>query len=1189
MYLKRIYVNGFKSFAEKTEISVEKGITAIVGPNGSGKSNISDAIKWVLGEQSAKSLRGGKMDDVIFAGTQKRMPLGYAEVNLVFDNESGIIPLEYREVSIRRKLYKTGESEYYINKQQCRLKDIKELFMDTGIGRDGYSFIGQGRVEDILSPNSETRREVFEEAAGIVKYKARKEEAGRKLDKTNDNLSRVQDIIHELEERLEPLAEQSRKASRYIELKDNLKKYELNYFVHEYEKYNEQYAALENQRNQAVEQKYILQKKREHLEKIISAEKEKINELQDEISELERLHGEKNKEYEGLLSLTNVQREKRLLYNSNTQNVKDEIDALNKRNDELEEAVITIEAEKQELSDGLKNITEKFNTTNSEIIEYKAKIDEVSRLIEERKNELFELHKEINKLNSSKSTLESFIKNDEERIEQLSKEIEAESAEKKRSEETITAMKQKQEETLVLLSLKREELNKLSNDLKANEDLRDSVESEMRKIKDSLSQAKSKLNILSNMEAYYDGYNKSIKTLMNSKDKNTMLRGAILGTVADIVSTKKEYETAIEIALGSSIQNIIVNSEKDASNIIEYLKSNKVGRVTLLPIEMIQERGLSSVEKAVMSDPCVIDTGDMLVETDPKFKKVVRHLLGRIIIVDDLNNGFKISRRLGSSVKIVTLQGDVINAGGSVTGGHIINNQNLLGRKREIEECRSLNEEYERALSEKNRELEGILKGITQNKAEIEGIKALINEKNSLYSTTESQINMLREQLTKVSGVIHKYENERQYIIDEKNKHAEEIFIYNGKIAEYKEELENKERDIEEISGQNRDNTRQYEEFNRVISAQRDEAAHFRQSIQLKEERCRSIDDEIIRNLKAAEIKEENLKSIEEEIKKSSEIIEEYSEKTKALGESLTSLSGELALQKNNLVSFQNQIYEYQGKINETNKAITEILDDENGMNVKIERAKARVEDISGKLWEEYEMNYAMALGYKDTSVSYSKMYSEVNGYKRAVKELGNVNLDAIEEFKDVKERHDFLTLQRNDLINARYQLNDVIRELEEKMKDKFLEEFACIRLKFNEVFRKLFNGGSGDVYLEDENDALNSNIEIAVQPPGKKLSKISLLSGGEKSLTAIALLFAILKTKPTPFCILDEIEAALDDANIFRFSQYLKEFSDETQFMIITHRKGTMEYADTLYGATMEEKGVTKLVSMKLSAVSAE
>lgn len=740
-----------------------------------------------------------------------------------------------------------------------------------------------------------------------------------------------------------------------------------------------------------------------------------------------------------------------------------------------------------------------------------------------------------------------------------------------------------------MLSLKKEELNKLLNNLRVKEDLKASVESHIGKIRDDLSHSKSKLNILSNMEAYYDGYNKSIKVLMNSKEKNTMLRDSILGTVADIISTKKEYETAIEIALGSSIQNIIVNSEKDASNIIEYLKGNKVGRVTLLPIEMIQERGLSGSEKAVMSDPCVIDTGDMLVETDPRFKKVVRHLLGRIIIVDDLNNGFKISRRLGSSVKIVTLQGDVINAGGSVTGGHIVNNQNLLGRKREIEECRSLNEEYEKALLKKNSELDGIIKSIIQNKNEIEGIKAYINEKNNSYSTTESQINMLREQLNKVYGVILKYENERQYIIDEKNKRAQEIFTYNEKITEYKAEIENKEKDIEEISGQNRDNTKLYEEFNKIISAQRDEAANFRQSIKLKEEKIKNIDDEIKRNQSASELKKENLKNIEEEIKKSSEIIEEYSEKIKVLSEELAGLSGELSMQKGNLLTLQNQIYEYQVKINETNKAITEILDDENGMNVKIERSKARVEDISEKLWEEYEMNYAMALGYKDTTISYSKIYSEVNGYKRAIKELGNVNLDSIEEFRDVKERHDFLTLQRNDLISAKYQLNDVIRELEEKMKDKFLEEFACIRIKFNEVFKKLFNGGSGDVYLEDENDALNSNIEIAVQPPGKKLSKISLLSGGEKSLTAIALLFAILKTKPTPFCILDEIEAALDDANIFRFSQYLKEFSDETQFMIITHRKGTMEYADTLYGATMEEKGVTKLVSLKLSEVSAE
>lgn len=1189
MFLKKIYVNGFKSFAEKTEIVIEKGITAIVGPNGSGKSNISDAIKWVLGEQSAKSLRGGKMDDIIFAGTEKRLPLGYAEVNLIFDNQTGIIPIEYNEVSIKRKLYKTGESEYYINKQQCRLKDVKELFMDTGIGRDGYSFIGQGRVEDILSPNSETRREVFEEAAGIVKYKTRKEESIRKFEKANDNLDRVEDIVHELEQRIEPLREQSEKANKYIELKNTLKKYELNYFVHEYEKHNEQLHALEEQKKQSVMQKENLQKKRDSLERAIISEKEKIDTFQTSLTELENTQSIKNKEYENYLSLSNVQNEKRLLYKNNIQNVTEEIEALDNRNKELQENIYSINSERNIILENLKINIEKFNILNIEVEEHKSEIDNIVKLIDNEKNELFELHKEINKMNSTKNTLESFVKNSEERIEQLAKEISLEEAEKVDKEEIIRMLKLEQADTRLYLSSKKQEANQVLNKLQEADNQKLKKEASLKNISDELSSTKSKLSILNNMEAYYDGYYKSVKTLMNNKDKNEMLKKSILGTVADIVKTKKEYETAIEISLGSAIQNVIVNSESEASNIIEYLKTGKIGRVTFLPIEMIQERTLNNSEKSVMSDPCVINTADMLIETDSKFEKVIKHLLGRIIIVDDLKNGFKISKRLGNSIKIVSLQGDVINAGGSVTGGHIANNQNLLGRKREIEECKKLNEEYTNTLRIKNDELNKLIDNIKNYNNLIENIKNDINEKNNLYNMSESKTNMLKEQLSRTSNTIQKYFDEKQYIVDERNKYREQIMQIEKQIEDNRNIIEERERSIEETVSQNENNRNKFDEYNSIILNKRDQVSELKQDIKLKEEKISNIDIEINRNINLKQLKEENLKNIETEISKATELIKDYTQKIELLSDELAEINSKHQEDKTNLLNFQNQIYEYQTIINDTNKNITALLDDENNMNVKIEREKSRVEDISTKFWEEYEMNYAMALSYKDESISYTRMYNDLNIYKKAIKELGNINIDAIEEYKEVKERYDFLSVQKKDLVEAKAQLNDVIKELETKMNEKFLDEFANIRIKFNEVFKKLFNGGSGDVYIEDESDALNSNIEIAVQPPGKKLSKISLLSGGEKSLTAIALLFAILKTKPTPFCILDEIEAALDDVNIFRFTQYLREFSKETQFLVITHRKGTMEYADTLYGATMEEKGVTKLVSLKLSDLEYE
>ena len=1183
MYLKKIYVNGFKSFAEKTEIDVEKGITAVVGPNGSGKSNISDAIKWVLGEQSAKTLRGGKMDDIIFAGTEKRLPLGYAEVRLTFDNEDGTIPIEYKEVSISRKLYKTGESEYSINKQQCRLKDIRELFMDTGIGREGYSFIGQGRVEDILSPNSDVRRQVFEEASGIVKYKSRKEESEKKLEKTKNNLERAEDIIYELKERIEPLREQSTRALKFIEIQDNLKKYELNYLVHEYEKRSSQLNALKNQRDRSLEEKLKLQKRRDYYTEIIESQKEKINELQNKVNESEELRESKNKILENYNSLSQVHREKKLLYAQNIENVEGEIGLLEKRNRELKENIDKLTQEKASSVEDLKRETEKLDGLNSDIKDYKKEIDEIVLLIDLQKNELFEFHKDINKNNSGKNTISSLIINNNDRIKHLNQEVNSGKEERKNRSEEVNRLQEEQILTRDILAQKKAELKNIWEELNCAEKDKEDTNKQIAGLSEDFSSSRSKMNILSNMEAYYEGYYKSIKTVMNNKDKEPVLK-AILGTVADIIWTEKKYEKAVEIALGSAIQNIIVNTESEAEEIIEYLKNNKIGRVTFLPINMLAQRSLNSSEREVLKEKCVIDTADNLVHTNPLYEAVIKNLLGRIIIVDNLNNGFIISRKLGNTVKIVTLQGDVINAGGSVTGGHIGANQALLGRKREIDELKTHIDRLSKELKEKNNSLDLLNIKIKGYKDSAEEIKSMINEKNNSYEMNNSKIKMLSEQNEKTSSALDKYIEEIDFIQKEKQKYENDLKALNDETEKLKSRIAEKEKSIETAIVQNDSKKLRYDEYNTVILSQRDKVAQINQNIKLLEEKLNSINTEIERNNEQKKYKEEGLAAIYSDIDAARDTIAEYTEKAETLREEINALNESYAKEKDRLKTYRDEIYDYQNKINESNKEITDILDDEMAMNVKIERESSKIEDISAKLWEDYEINYAMALKYKDDSISQTKLYSEVNSCKKAIKELGNINLDSIEEYKEVKERYDFLTKQQKDLTDAIDQLSEVIKELEIQMKDKFVEEFSNIREKFSQVFKKLFNGGSGDIYLENEEDALNSNIEITVQPPGKKLSKISLLSGGEKALTAIALLFSILKTKPTPFCVLDEIETSLDELNIFRFSQYLKEFSKETQFIVITHRKGTMEYADTLYGATMEEKGVTKLVSLRLS-----
>jgi len=803
--------------------------------------------------------------------------------------------------------------------------------------------------------------------------------------------------------------------------------------------------------------------------------------------------------------------------------------------------------------------------------------------IEQQKNELFELHKDINKNNSNKNTIESLIINNGDRIKHLNQEVNSEEEERQKRIETINNLQEEQRITRELLIKKKAVLKSILEELNNAEKNKERLNLHISKLNEEYNGTKSKINILTNMEAYYEGYYKSIKTLMNNKDKEPVLN-SILGTVADVIKTEKKYEKAVEIALGSAIQNIIVNTDKEAEEIIEYLKKNKIGRVTFLPINMLTERSLNDFEREVLKEECVIDTADNLIQTNSKYEKVIKNLLGRIIIADNLNNGLKISKKLGNTVKIVTLQGDVINAGGSVTGGHISSNQALLGRKREIDELKAHLDKLSEELKEKNDSLKLLNFKIKELNNSVEEIKSFINEKNNYYEMNNSKIKMLSEQNEKTTAAINKYKEEIHFIQSEKQKYENDLRYLNAETEKLKLLVEQKEKSIEETILMNNSNKLKYDEYNNTISMQRDKVSNITQNIKLIEEKLNNIHMEIERNKNSIKYKEESLSSIEQEIEAAREKIIEFTECSDALEEEIKSLNESYIKEKETHKNYQNEIYDYQNKINESNKLITDILDEEMKLNVKIERESSKIEDISAKLWEDYEINYAMALKYKDDSISQTKLYSEVNSCKKAIKELGNINLDSIEEYKEVRERYDFLTKQEKDLKDAIEQLNEVIKELEIQMKEKFVEEFYNIRAKFSEVFKKLFNGGNGDIYLENEEDALNSNIEITVQPPGKKLSKISLLSGGEKALTAIALLFSILKTKPTPFCILDEIESSLDDLNIFRFSQYLKEFSRETQFIVITHRKGTMEYADTLYGATMEEKGVTKLVSMKLS-----
>lgn len=1187
MFLKKMIVHGFKSFADRTEIIIEKGMTAIVGPNGSGKSNISDSIKWVLGEQSARTLRGTKMEDIIFAGTEKRMPLGYAEVELVFDNEDGRLPIEYKEVGIKRRLFRTGESEYYINKQPCRLKDVRELFMDTGIGKDGYSVIGQGKVEEILSPNSDVRRGVFEEAAGIVKFKVRKEESIKKLEKTNDNLDRVNDIIHELETRVEPLREQSEKATEYLELKEKLKTIELNLYVREYEKNKEQLSSFENQKEVMLRHKQDVVDKRDNLEHLLEIEKKNIEILQNEIKSLEVVKSNITKEFDSKNNLINVQREKILLFNDNAETIEQEIKILKDRETELKLNIDKYNEQIQKLNIILEDKNKTYQKLNEEVIAFKIKMESSINSSEEKRNQLFEMHKEVNKLNSDKSSLESIKKNFEERVKQFEEEIEAENKEKNEKIDTLKEIESQKQSFDDVIKHSNEKLQKSINEHTNLVEDKKEMENRLRSSTNDLNNVNTRLNFLNNMESLYEGYYKSVQTLMSLYRKNNLFKGSILGTVADVITTDKKYETAIEIALGSAIQNVIVNNNQDAESIINYLKENKIGRVTFLPISSIRGRGLNSDEERHLSMPGVIGTADMLIETDDTYNSIIKSLLGRTVIVENIRDGFRIAKASNNTLKIVSLEGDVINPGGSVTGGHIsAKNQNLLSRKREIDENQHRLVSLKKKCHDIEQDLKNIEKELTQRNKEINQLKIDIEQYTKDAMLIDNKINLHTEQIKKIDIAINKYIADKQYIIEENKKRDTEIEQIIIKAELTKQNILALEKEINDIANANKEDKAKYDELVENLNNHNNDLLSTRQEIKLIEEKINNAKVEIEKNDEMIQIKNSYLNDTGAEISTANEQISILENECETLKLKLNDLQEKYNINRSTFSEKQELINESQTLLNSINKKMTESLDDEYGLNIKIEKLKSKIEDISTRLWEDYEMNYAMALPYKNDEISYNKINTDVSTVRRTIKNLGDVNINSIEEYKQVKERYDFLTSQKKDLIDAKEQLNNVIKELEIKMKEQFIEEFGKIRVIFNEVFSDLFNGGKADVYLEDENDALNSSIEIAAQPPGKKLSKITLLSGGEKALTAIALLFSILKTKPTSFCILDEIEAALDDINVYRFSRYLKEFSKETQFLCITHRKGTMENADTLYGTTMEEKGVTKLVSMKLSDI---
>ncbi len=1178
MYLKSIEVNGFKSFANRIDFKFEEGITAIVGPNGSGKSNVADAVRWVLGEQSASKLRGSKMEDVIFAGTEQRKPQAAAYVAITLDNSDHSLPIDYNEVTVARRVYRSGESEYLLNGNVTRLKDVTSLFFDTGIGKEGYSIIGQGQIERILSDKPDDRRALFDEAAGIVKYKKNKQITEKQLDAEHVNLNRVNDILSGLEERVEPLREQSEKAKIYLELKDRQKTLDINSFLIEIDKVREKIDENENKleitesHTARLRDEFDYTKvEYERLEKVLEELSEKIDDVKGSINEkkLESEHAE------GEIRVIN---ERISSENVITAEINTQIERLEKRLSELNQQKADFEEKRKVVAEELKAKEKSAGEVDKERAKAEAEEEEIAGRIEGAKSDIIEFINEGGNLKEKIARYDTMLEN----INLRKSELRSKLLQDKSEESEILARKNTFENDKASvddsLDKSKARLAKCENDLRNVSERSSNVKNDIQKYNQSIIGLKSRYESLRNLTERYEGYGQSIKKVMERKENNKK----VIGVVADIISTSKEYETAIETALGASIQNIVTEDEDTAKDMIAYLRSNKLGRATFLPITSVKGRGGANPD--ALKEKGVIGVASQLVKTDKKYQGVIESLLGRSIVVDNIDDAIRLSKKYNQSLRLVTPTGELINPGGAMTGGAFKNSSNLLGRKRELEDIQkeigetsaklmkareedaSLTMKRESLKEERNHLNDQIQRlSIEQNSVNIE----LKNIENRLEAIKISFASIKKED-SELDTQVGQIDDNKKDLFDTGKQHESAIKDRESAIAKMEIEL-----------GKKRDLKHSIED---KLTAMNLELAGIRQNVSHAENDINRVRFE--------------MDEYEEERDRARNRLSSNSDNVKNLEKELTDLD---KLKKDNekaVSEFKeklDKLIEERDSINQKNKDFFEkrekLSSDINGLEksaytlkLAIERLEEERDKASNYMWEEYELTYSSAELLKTEDYDDpAGLKKEMTAVKQKIKSLGDVNVNAIEEYKEVSERYEFLKEQRDDILEAENNLRGIIADLDKAMKETFAEKFQDIQSMFNKVFKELFGGGKASLSLVDEENILETGIIINAQPPGKKLQNMMQLSGGEKSLTAISLLFAIQSLKPSPFCLLDEIEAALDDSNVNRFAKYLDKLTKHTQFVVITHRKGTMESANRLYGITMQEKGVSTLVSVNL------
>ena len=1182
MYLKRLELQGFKSFADKTVLEFKSGITSVIGPNGSGKSNISDAIRWVLGEQSMKSLRGSKSEDIIFAGTQARKSLGFAEVSMVIDNTDGKLPIEYSEVTVTRKLYRSGETGYFINKVPCRLKDVLELFMDTGIGKDGYSIIGQGKIDEILSNKSEDRRKVFEEAAGIVKYRTRKAESEKKLEQTKLNLLRINDILTEIESNIEPLKLQSEKAKKYLDLREELKNIEIGLFIYNINEYKEKLEKIVEDIQIVEEQNQSENNKMEELQNAKDSLKQEIDNITAKIEEMQNIGFESTNKIEKINSEIGVSKERIQNNNANTERLEKEIEEVSLRITELEEEQKQKLDKKENLSINREKFQKELDEKQKELDELTKKlsdkeleIEEKKKIIEGNTDKRYEIISQISTLDANFENFEKREKTAKTEIENLTSEIDGE-------------RNNKQEKSKEFYDIEFKK-NELSNKLKEKSSKKDESMSKIKEFDTMLNNLAyksrmkdSRLKFLIETEKEKEGYTRSVKALLIDCDKNPVLKKGTNGVLANLISVDKKYETAIEMCLGQATQNIVTDTEEDAKKLVEHLRNNKLGRASFLPISSVRGKKLDKINTKNIDG--VIGIASDLVKCDKKYEQIVLNLLGRTLIVDNMDTAIKVARLNSHSFRIVTLEGDIISNTGAITGGSVqTKTVNILGRSREIESLEKEIKEIESKIEKINKEKEEYTSSVTDVIEEVTKLEKELQDIEIVYAAENQKVLNIEEGITKLENRREKIKQEIEDLQKQKEQNRKEKEQKEEEISNLTSEIENLSNIVEEFAIKNKDNQKYIDDLNFDITNLKISVSSFDESGTSIDEMVERIKQDIENNNQSIENKTNNIEEIKQDnINLNNRITE--------LEQEIENIKADVANSSTIVENLKNERLEKSEKLKSSEKEISDkfnTIEDLKGQIVKLDVKKTKLEQdleqVVNDLWVEYELTPNGVEDYQKPQ-NVQKAARDANLLRTQIKELGSINIDSIEEYKKTKERYDFMCEQRLDLENTATKLRGIISDMTKTMKEQFIEKFNMINKNFNEVFTELFGGGKAELKLEDEENVLECGIDIHVQPTGKKLQNMMLLSGGEKAFTAIALLFAILKINPAPFCVLDEIEAALDDVNVYRFAEYLKKFSDETQFLVITHRKGTMEAANTVYGVTMEENGVSKLLSMKLA-----